>query len=317
MAKKLYIIGNGFDLAHKLGSSYYDFHDWLNGTNYVQDNPSDDGNFLSIIDEILVFAGDKKYDSWRDFENALGEIDVESYLNSIASQYDPDIEEMGDLADYVYSNVDIFSAQLGLGNVRERFAEWARTIPVYNDCTPVYEDNIDKNGLFLTFNYTDTLEKVYHINPNNILHVHGSASKAGSPIIVGHKKTYDANKLKEWEKKVFGKDAGIATLIVRALNSLRKDTKTIISKHKKWFDDLQVSGIEEVHLYGLSFGEVDDEYYKKIHEVLPNAKWIFAVYKPKRYGVKNISAFIKRIGIDKSLCSAFDQDTLDKNEVAL
>ena len=316
-SKKLYIIGNGFDLAHNLGSSYYDFHDWLNGTNYIQDNPSDDGNFLSIVDEILAFAGDREYDSWRDFENALGEIDLESYLNSIASQYNPGIEEMGDLSDYVYSHVDLFSTQLGLDNVGERFAEWARTIPVYHDCRPVYEDDIDENGLFLTFNYTDTLEKVYQIKPSNVLHMHGSASKAGSPIIVGHKKTYDVSKLQEWEKKAFGKDAGIATLLVGALNNLRKDTTTIISDHKQWFDDLRDSGIEEIYLYGLSFGEVDDEYYKKIHEVLPNAKWIFAVYKPKKYGVNNINKFIKRIGINKSQCSAFDQDAWEKAEVNL
>jgi hypothetical protein len=34
----------------------------------------------------------------------------------------------------------------------------------------------DKNDYFITFNYTKTLELIYDIRPDNIIHLHGSLS---------------------------------------------------------------------------------------------------------------------------------------------
>ena len=41
------------------------------------------------------------------------------------------------------------------------------------------------NDRFLTFNYTDTLECVYGIDAEKVLHFHGRAA-SGDELIVGH-----------------------------------------------------------------------------------------------------------------------------------
>ena len=72
----LYIIGNGFDLAHGMKTSWQDFYDWLKSNGY---NP------------LITFCENNfslETDLWQDFEKALGEYD----LNSIFDYCTEDIE---------------------------------------------------------------------------------------------------------------------------------------------------------------------------------------------------------------------------------
>ncbi|HAT4215826.1 TPA: hypothetical protein I9014_002662, partial [Clostridium perfringens] len=77
---KLFIIGNGFDLAHDLETSYYDFRNYLNEENWT---------FLSSLESMyglsegawIDHASDDMIRSvfenglWREFENNLSNID--------------------------------------------------------------------------------------------------------------------------------------------------------------------------------------------------------------------------------------------------
>ncbi len=58
-ATKLYIIGNGFDLHHKIQSSYTDYRTWLE---------SNDPETLADINEIF---GMPELPWWRNFEESL------------------------------------------------------------------------------------------------------------------------------------------------------------------------------------------------------------------------------------------------------
>ena len=44
---------------------------------------------------------------------------------------------------------------------------------------------LDKNSKFLNFNYTNTLEKIYNIEPYNIIYIHNSVHNQEN-IILGH-----------------------------------------------------------------------------------------------------------------------------------
>lgn len=44
----------------------------------------------------------------------------------------------------------------------------------------------DPNALFLTFNYTQTLNRLYSIPDDNILHIHHSIAKDGCDLVFGH-----------------------------------------------------------------------------------------------------------------------------------
>lgn len=327
--KKLYIIGNGFDLAHDLPTSYTDFYDWLRGTNYQVDNTKDYSEFVSQMDEIFVHANNgKPIEWWSDFENALGHLQIGEYIESVAEEYeikDPEDEHYkapSALAEQVYAHVDYIAKPWGLDEIQAKFSEWIRNIPVYEDVEPCFTaEDIDKDGLFLTFNYTDTLEKLYGINPSNILHIHGQASNPEAKIIVGHLTQYDSRNYAKTEEKLFGVDADIFPLLVDTMNGLKKPVEEILMNNHDWFDNLAKQNITEIHLYGLSFGEIDDDYFNIIHELLPHANWIFAVHAPseraEKRSVTRINNFIERIGIAKEKCSAFDQDSILNEEIEL
>lgn len=75
MSNKLFIIGNGFDLAHNLPTSFNS-----NFKNYANKN-ADDG-FWELYQS-------KEDDIWSDFENLLGHPDYNN-LEQIFDGYEPD-----------------------------------------------------------------------------------------------------------------------------------------------------------------------------------------------------------------------------------
>ena len=167
----LYIIGNGFDIAHKMPTGYGDFRRWLI-----------DNNRIDVIQE-LQNAYPKKinddYLLWSDFEEALGEYDLESVINwSWESLYLTESSIGGQLFDdpYFFLNTQLPDI------INEVFSRWILSIPI---ATTKSDYRIVQDALYLTFNYTDTLEQLYQIPESNVLHIHGRASK-GERLIVGH-----------------------------------------------------------------------------------------------------------------------------------
>ena len=75
-----------------------------------------------------------------------------------------------------------------LANIRSGIEEWINSLQI-SKVKKVYE--LDKSSLFITFNYTEVLERVYRIPASNILHIH---NKVGEELICGHgKKAEDFN----------------------------------------------------------------------------------------------------------------------------
>ena len=73
MAETLYIIGNGFDLAHGMATRYSDFKRWLIKKGRID-----------VIQELQsAFPAQKENDFllWSDFEKALGLYDIDKVIN--------------------------------------------------------------------------------------------------------------------------------------------------------------------------------------------------------------------------------------------
>ena len=68
--------------------------------------------------------------------------------------------------------------------MRARFGEWIRQLPlpdannIGNHLLP-----IDTSAAFLNFNYTPSLQQLYTVPDNNILHIHGAASDPDGSLI--------------------------------------------------------------------------------------------------------------------------------------
>lgn len=118
--RTLYIIGNGFDLMHQMKSSYKDFHQWLKIHSRI--------DYIAELQKTFPMSKDGDYLLWSDFEEALGECDIETVAQwSLEDLY---ITE-NSISNYVFGSpklIDTLISEIVLNG----FAEWAQ---VYRDIT--------------------------------------------------------------------------------------------------------------------------------------------------------------------------------------
>lgn len=272
--KDLYVIGNGFDIHHRIPSSYKNFRTWL------EDN---DPDMLSRMDEVLGLCTDEW---WNEFETNLGEVSaVRFFTENVASENEPDIMSedfrSGELDNARYEIED----RLGglIADLKAEFQLWASQLPPGDDGEVVLV-NI-KEAFFLTFNYSLTLEKLYGIRPEIILHIHGSALDKDS-IVVGHGRSYSvirdelddplpeppddvpAEEYEKWFQEVAAANADdystqqAKDAAASALYSIHKDVAGIIAHNTAFFQSLK--DVERIHIYGLSFADTDLPYLDAI-----------------------------------------------------
>jgi len=282
---KLFIIGNGFDLAHGIPSTFNHFKEFLRCKyNY---NPDEDVSLLldwsdgyqgeeicdakacaQIIDSLISDScsniGDRE--NWSDFEKAMGYIDYSLLDDEIEIVYDKEGDEH---IGYTENNFEDAYSNLknGMLKITDFLSEWISSISITESSYSVFNlDNyynflelIDKNNdTFLTFNYTQTLEELYEAK--NVTHLHGNQE---SPVM-GHN-----NDSKMGERNYHQE------IYINSINeALRKPTSRIIESNRCFFEKLQ-GEIDSIYSYGFSFGEVDLIYIKEVLKHLDsgNIKW--------------------------------------------
>lgn len=262
--EKLVIIGNGFDLYHQLETSYNDFRRFLTKNDYC---------LLSLI-EMYFPKISQKVGIWGDLEAALGQIDVDAVYNEAVEDKEIDDEHLSSSLEAVIDSA-YFELKSLLNKLHKRFGEWINSIEI----SPIDEGArfpfIDDNALFLTFNYTETLESLYKIDSKNILYIHGKRNSRGK-LILGH------NKLKKYEKIPIQTDpfrvhADANKEIIDLINKEYKHVDGIISRHEEFFATL--SQISKVVVYGHSLSDVDMPYFEKVaSSVSPQASWEIYCY---------------------------------------
>jgi hypothetical protein len=162
--RKLYVIGNGFDLWHGIPSSFAQFKE------FVREHDSD---LLKAVGDYLPAD-----ENWSDLELALADIDVDSIIDDLEhfmTAYGAGEWSDSGHHDFQYE-VDRVVKCLSI-ELRHRFGEWICQIPIPTRATAQLRlRTIDPTALFLTFNYTPTLQELYGIPDLNILHIHGRAN---------------------------------------------------------------------------------------------------------------------------------------------
>jgi len=284
MSKTLYIIGNGFDLHHGLKTSYYDFAQYLK---------TKDSNLYDLLEKYIAFAQSDK-DLWGKFEENLAGLDADqilednkNYLPNIASDAfrSGDMHVFPDIMDGIFINLTT--------DLIEVFQKFILDVEIPKS---VYEKeiNIDKNSLFLSFNYTNTLETIYKIEPKIILYIHNSPFYRYDSIILGHGMDPESFKEKaphppegltkeeeeRWQEEHddydYSYDTGKENLMKYFSHSY-KPTKEIISKNKSFFSKL--GGIDNIFILGHSLSSVDIPYFEEIvKSASPNVHWTVSYY---------------------------------------
>jgi hypothetical protein len=277
--RTLYIIGNGFDLASDIASSYSDFYQWLKGTNKD-----------SLINMSCIFWGQSQ-NLWSDLEMALGEYDEQHILEFCSPNeefdYDHPTRSMAaieDGPDWIFLPI--------MNELIEAFNDWVDSINI-SIANPINNFPFPKESTYLTFNYTETLESVYSIPQSNVLHIHGSRL-LGRPYVMGHNNFRDPNN--EWAD-----DYGMFYIqdtkskIIEWMNTLLKDTTKVIHNNQNFFQSL--SNIEQVIVYGHSLNEVDWPYMKEIvNNIGLDKQWRISQHSNE--DSKRIDSFIREIELN-------------------
>ncbi len=237
--KKLHIIGNGFDLHHGLKTSYENYlkHLSLEHLKPIKNNTIRDIQGLDWTDDatfekyLEVEVNENEIETWGDLEGILGDCLRNQTVRELRSLQLDDLEK-------------IFKRS----NIREWILKVNETIT--DDKKDTYFSEIFTNDdLFLCFNYTETLNKLYGISNKNICYIHGKASDIDSKIYFGH--SYDI----EEEKRLSKVNSSIYNIPIseyprldNLISSSYKPLETIYNNHLSFFKSLL--DIEHINIIG-------------------------------------------------------------------
>lgn len=238
----LFIIGNGFDLAHGIKSSYWNFREWLVLNKY---------NLVGMMD---IFFSNQR-DVWSSIEQALGEYDEGSILDYCRPDEEFDYEHsLSSSARVEDSPMAIFRPVLE--EFRQAFRDWVNSIEI-SGIEKVYKLNTDSR--YLSFNYTDTLETVYGIAPNQVTHIHGSRLN-DEEYIIGHNNNRNPSSVWDDDGLTFEQQA--YENIIVWMNEFTKQYNRNIANHSSFFDSLY--DIKQIIVIGHSMSKVDWPYFREI-----------------------------------------------------
>lgn len=291
--KTLYIIGNGFDLAHGLKTNY-----WLLRTFIEEKNPYFIRTFESKYDieplddtepwyteEVQIRWNDSvNHSLWSEFEKCMGEPNTTEMLDMSESVTE------GMPSDGIRYHMDCYWREEFeyIDRFHDYVREWIESVDT-SKVICLKKSLLNSEDYFFNFNYTDILEKVYGIE--NVLHIHGGVqSVCDIPPIMGHcnKKSIEKHRVwaKEADEEFAEAEASIQNAVADYLEKIYKDTDERISENASFFRKLKE--VNHVVVIGWSAGEVDIPYLKKIkNSVNCKTKWTVYWYDENAYGSLN------------------------------
>lgn len=272
---KLYIIGNGFDLNHGMKTNFENFRVFINNKQ---------SKSIGELERLCI------QDVWNDFEFSLGAIDFEMFMAEMGSVYDREDNDNYD-EDSMYSDQFDFEHYLpNYTDLQEDLIEWLSNVDL-----PIKKYKLDRESMFLTFNYTNVLEKVYEVDNNRIIHIHGSLG-SDENLQVGFGNINTDNILDEADCGIYTKDFPYELIgyemIVNYLNNFEKNIARNIEKYPNLFKKRLC--FNEIYILGFSFNQIDITYLKLIFDNIDSETKINISYYNDK-DKKKINNFIKNI----------------------
>lgn len=292
MNKTLYIIGNGFDRYHGLDTRYQAFGF------YLKQQHSEIYELLTQYFGLPDLDPEKEESQWdplwADFENALADLDFETVLE----------DNMNYVASGNWEKASDFHAyQIEMEMIVDKLTKDLRKVFKEFIMAVEFPESIDKlrlgfepGAIFLTYNYTNTLERYYGIHWKRILYIHGKALLPEEGIVLGHGRDpeefgeeeakqpedLDEEQLEQWREHMSNKydpsfEMGKQELMYY-FNGSFKATAEIIQKNKSFFESL--SDISKVVVLGHSISPVDQAYFKTVIQSINDktVPWVVSYY---------------------------------------
>lgn len=254
---KLYIFGNGFDIAHDFKTSYKDFRNYLINKNR---------------DDILYLFPDE--DLWSNFEYNVCAIDHEVFKGLV--------KEYKEISEGICEEI--------FDDISKEMATFLNEI----DYKSKYVYEIEKNSLFFVFNYTHTLEMLYDVDSSRIYQPHGSIGEYlyfNKKLILGHHKHEYLVNPELTSGKYFDHYYAFNVYTEKPVEKII-DSKEMID----FLSMIEMNEIDEVIFYGFSYSIVDEDYIVKIKEKLnDNTMFLLGYHSPS--DKINAMEFVKRLSI--------------------
>ena len=171
---QIIIVGNGFDVNHGIPSSYAHFKTWLS---------NNDKELFDFLERYIDVAGDW----WNDFERSLSEIDIPKLIRETPLEDKP----VNPRIPPSFSHPACWRLDSVRDAISLKFTEWVKTLDGVEINKKI---DLPEACLYISFNYTDTLEILYGIE--DVLHIHGDVGK-NDILIIGHGDTRDIERAKE------------------------------------------------------------------------------------------------------------------------
>ena len=157
--------------------------------------------------------------------------------------------------------------------LRRLFCDWVETFNIKKENSGF---RFSDDSFIVNFNYTDTLEKRFGVNPNNDFHIHGVATDPSS-IVVGHS-THPEMPLKELIEQHFIKPEDPAKGLPRfeglyaveeALYRTDKHTADRIDEFcvSLMKNGVHIEDIENIYVLGHSLAPADMDYFSFINAI--------------------------------------------------
>ena len=302
---RLFIVGNGFDCYshfdnHQVGmkTRYVDFKNYLlkrypkmiDPIPYpYRIEPGYEYNENTMVSYIVQTLNECQDNAWSTLENAMGESLVTIFMddiqeNSYLLSFKNGVHSQEEFMAYYAQLQFLVERGLALEDtakiIKKLFYDWVTDCLQKIDYSEynkhvgfekVFDINHSPDDKYLTFNYTLTLEKLYHIPENQVFHIHGKVGQACEKIHFGHGN--DVDDMREMDII-----SGLESSVSRVLRTLEKNTDGIIYENKQFFQELQ--DITEIYSYGFSFGDVDMVYVDEICKYVNPQEviWYFNTY---------------------------------------
>ncbi len=291
---RLIICGNGFDIHHNLKTRYSDYREYLDKhasrvlkafETFQWLNSSCKGNLWSDLEKTLILNFHNMIDFYKQFY-------CEKNGNN---EYKVDFAEW---TRFIYS----FTG--------EEFYEWISSIEKVIVKDPNLE-SLFNDSVCITFNYTDTIECLYSVSPEAVLHIHGSLGdvrddECFSDNILSPFSSIEEAEIEEkpivecdkWNSDIIRTELQFGAPLSKENEMqdifeciqdecVRRDFEVIIEKTtKKLYTNtdrlcafLRDKKIDEVIILGASLSGTDEMYYSQcLIPMYKDSKWIAYVY---------------------------------------
>ncbi|PPT97603.1 hypothetical protein XaraCFBP7407_06245 [Xanthomonas arboricola pv. arracaciae] len=268
---KLFVIGNGFDLHHRIPSGYGHFRDFVE---------THDRGVFNAVEQYLRPSGD-----WSDMEAALAEMHPDEIIEDLGhfmASYGADDWSDSGHHDFQHE-VDLLVERLST-DLRRLFGLWIRQLQIPTQI-PSHQtvQVLDPTGAFLSFNYTTTLTLAYGIPRERILYIHGCADQPDQELILGHA-------WKPGDRRSLNDRPDVAELDTRLpevhdildcyFDSTFKPSDKLIQENSNFFNGL--SSVQEIYLLGHSLSDVDAPYFEAMLRIpsVRQADFQLAIHEP-------------------------------------